>query len=188
MEMTFIEIRRLLLSIKGHQMSFLVSQYLSDNRRSVLNQVLFNLLKNLVVKGLQINALGLRWSKWLENFFAILDILLSWLLLVIPILLTWWEWRLWVKVKLFRTIKALYLAKIKSLRNLLHGFGMLGLKISRGFRAFLRRPCILLKNGRRYLFRRGIVSEKRSFFAWRSLYDSGSRTLLCFWVFAWNTL
>jgi hypothetical protein len=48
------------MSIEGHQMSFLVSQYLSDNRRSILNQVLFNLLKDLVVKGLQINALGLR--------------------------------------------------------------------------------------------------------------------------------
>ena len=60
MEMTFIEIRRFLMSIEGHQMSFLVSQYLSDNRRSILNQVLFNLLKDLVVKGLQINALGLR--------------------------------------------------------------------------------------------------------------------------------
>lgn len=188
MEMTFIQIRRLQLSIESHQMSFLVSQYLSDNRRSVLNQVLFNLLKDLVVKRLKINSLGLRWSKWLENFFAIYDVLLSWLLLVIPILLTWWDGWFWVKVNFLWTIKALYLTKNKSLRNLLHGFCMLGLKISRSFRAFLRRPCILLKNGRRYLFRRGIISEKRSFFAWRSLYDSGSRTLLCFWVLAWNTL
>jgi len=103
-------------------------------------------------------------------------------------LLTWWKGRLRVEVELFWTIKALNITNIKSLRNLLNGFGMLNFKISRSFRAFLWRACILFKNDWSYLLRRGIVSEKRSFLAWRSLYDSVARTLLCFRVFTSNIL
>jgi hypothetical protein len=61
----------LLRIVHNLRLELLVSQDLFYDRHSVLNKMFADLLKNLVVKGLKIDTLGLRRSKRLVNFFAL---------------------------------------------------------------------------------------------------------------------
>jgi len=64
----------------------LVGEGLSDDRRSVLNQMLSNLLEDLIVKWLQVYPLVLRRSKKLGEFLMKGLVGLRWLLPLVPVL------------------------------------------------------------------------------------------------------